>query len=534
VIRQAVEGKIAVPVGEPQEGVWKSQIAIEQQRRQFKGQQQSGMQDTAAQIPPDSIENQSAVNLEIANLIHLQPQRRYESLLKMQPGHIQNVVRALVPMQRPALVAGMSPAQRETVIALLNPRMVVVNEAQAVRLLEDVYSARQVQRVMTEFWLNHFNISVHKNEVEPYYLPQFEHDVVAPHALGRFEDLLDAVAKSPAMLLYLDNRESVGPNSLFALRREHPGFTRSQLLELMHAQQGGRAQTQKLASSQDQPRPGINENYGRELMELHTLGVDGGYTQQDVIEAAKVLTGWTVAPPPRGGGFYFDENRHEPGDKIVMGHRIKQDGENEGLELLHILATSPATAHFISTELAVRFVGDHPSRALVNRVAKTYLASDGNISLVLTAMIQSSEFWSASDNKIKTPLDYVISAARATDAEISQPYRLVSELRVMGMPLDGTQQPNGYSMMNDAWNSSSELVDRMNFALALASNRIPGVTVSLDQLSGEHDGMLSALQQEEQLEHKILHEHASSHLHTAILTSLRDTGARIVLLHRWS
>ncbi|MEO6966527.1 MAG: DUF1800 domain-containing protein [Acidobacteriaceae bacterium] len=198
----------------------------------------------------------------------------------------------------------------------------------------------------------------------------------------------------------------------------------------------------------NRPQSGINENYGRELMELHTVGVNGGYTQEDVIEVARVLTGWTVAPPQQGGGFRFEENRHEPGTKIVMGHKIKEGGEKEGLELLHILATSPATAHFISRELAVRFVSDNPPPALVNRMAKTFLATHGNIGMVLKTMIHSPEFWSAPDtrNKIKTPLDYVVSAVRSTNADVAQPYRLVSELRVMGMPLTGTQAPNGYAM----------------------------------------------------------------------------------------
>lgn len=467
-------------------------------------------------------------DLDVTNLIGLPTQQRYDKLLSMQPGHIQTVVRSLTPNERPAIIAGMTPAQRETVVGLLNPRMVVVNETEDVRLLQDIYSERQLQRVMTEFWLNHFNIFVKKNQVEPYYLPQFEQEVIAPRALGKFEDLLDAVAKSPAMLLYLDNEQSVGPDSLFALRREHPGYPRSQFLHRMRSPQLAVTPVPANSLIQNRPRPGINENYGRELMELHTIGVNGGYTQQDVIEVAKVLTGWTVAPPQQGGGFRFNENRHEPGDKLVMGHKIKEAGEKEGLELLHILATSPSTAQFISRELAVRFVGDNPPPALVDRMAKSFLSSNGDISVVLRTMIHSPEFWSAPDcgNKIKTPLDYVVSAVRATNADVSEPYRLVSELRVMGMPLSGTQQPNGYSMTNDAWTSSSELVNRMNFALALASNRIPGVTVSIDQLLGQNSAEWLPVQQENGLEQVILHGPASSQMHQAVLTSLRNTTAQ--------
>lgn len=553
LIRQALQGRVTVPSDEPQKAVWESQIARMQQRRKSQASQQmlSTQPDVmasadAAPAPTTQsrdrataesryaetssllVNERACADRDTADLLDLPTQQRYEKLLHMQPGHLQECWRSLPPDERPAFIAGMTPAQRETVIALLNPRMVVVNEAEDVRLLQDIYSERQLQRVMTEFWLNHFNIFVNKNQVEPYYLPQFQQEVIAPRALGKFEDLLDAVAQSPAMLLYLDNQQSVGPSSLFALQREHPGIPRFQLVQMMTSSQPAGTHAPSMPQSQDRPLPGINENYGRELMELHTVGVNGGYTQQDVIEAAKVLTGWTVAPPQQGGGFRFNENRHEPGEKIVMGHRIQADGEQEGLELLHILATSPSTARLISTELAVRFVSDTPPPSLVDRMAKTFLSSDGDIGMVLETMIHSREFWSAADsgNKIKTPLDYVVSAVRATNADVSQPYRLVSELRLMGMPLAGTQQPNGYAMTNDAWASTSELMNRMNFALALASNRIPGVTVSLDQFAGQAITERTPARQEISLEQAILNGPASPRMHQAVLTSLRDTPAQ--------
>lgn len=537
-IRQALNGRIQVPSREPQKAIWESQIAIVQQRqlaRQAKAANQndnppamqpSMMNSTTDSMPPPPIdESNSTTGADTASLLALPPQQRYQKLLSMQPGEMPSLVRSLRPKDRPGLIAGMTPDQSETVIALLNPRMVVVNEAEAVRLQKDIYSQRQLQRVMTEFWLNHFNIFTGKNEIEPYYLPQFENEVIAPHALGKFEDLLDAVAHSPAMLIYLDNVESIGPDSIAVLRRQYPGTPRFQLAQLMNAD--ARSMRGPVPPQlHNQPHSGINENYGRELMELHTVGVNGGYTQQDVIQAARVLTGWTVAPPRQGGGFRFEPNRHEPGDKIVMGHRIKQGEENEGLQLLHILATSPSTAHFISSELAVRFVSDHPSPALVDRMAKTFLSTHGDIGKVLKTMIDSPEFWSTSDtgNKIKTPLDYVVSAVRATDADVSQPYRLVSQLRIMGMPLTGTEQPNGYSMTNDAWASSSELIDRMNFALALAANRIPGVTVSLDQFLSPDVPNANPDQQETCLEHAILHAPAPARMHQAVLASLSDSA----------
>lgn len=538
LIRQALNNRMAVPSGEPQHAIWESQIAIVRQRQQLRAQQQvqpawqdaqgqvastQGMQPADAMMNPAAetptlAESEQKLYADLANtsMVNLPPQQRYKALLNLEPGQIQEVVRSLVPRDRPAMLAGLTPAQRETVLALLNPRVVVVNETEEVRLLRDIYSERQLQRVMTEFWLNHFNIFANKDEVESWYLPEFEREAIAPHALGKFEDLLDAVAQSPAMLVYLDNQESVGPDSLAALRRERA----AEYMRMMQSPQAPAAQRQ--------PQLGINENYGRELMELHTVGVNGGYTQQDVIEAAKVLTGWGVAPPQQGGGFQFNENRHEPGDKVVMGHKIRNGGEKEGLQLLHILATSPSTAYFISRELAVRFVSDDPPPALVDRMAKTFLSSDGNIAKVLRTMIDSREFWSATDtgNKIKTPLDYVVSAVRATNAEVAQPYRLVAEPRVMGMPLTGTQQPNGYAMTNDAWVSSAELVSRMNFALGLACNRIPGVTVSVDQLLGQEGDPSAQVQQESRLEQAILHTPASPGIHQAVLASLDDTAAQ--------
>lgn len=524
LIRQTIAGRIAVPPGSPQREIWESQMAIMQRKLERKrdGNAQSQVAvNASAQQPLNNMEQSSANDpseapdfsggLDVDSLVSLGPKQRYQALLKLPPGAMPEVARSLPRGQRADLLEGFDPAQREAVLALLSPRLVVVNEAQSVRLLEDIYSQRELERVMTEFWLNHFNISANKSAIEPYYLSEFEHKVIAPRALGKFEDLLDAVAESPAMLLYLDNEQSVGPDSLFALRREYPRV----------------ASFQPVRAKRRQPS-GINENYGRELMELHTVGVNGGYTQQDVIEAAKVLTGWTVAPPRQGGGFRFDENRHEPGTKIVMGHKIRGGGQGEGLQLLHLLATSPSTARFISRKLAVRFVSDDPPPALVNRMAKAFLSSKGNISAVLRVMIDSPEFWSAPDtgNKIKTPLDYVVSAARATDADVSQPFRLVSELRVMGMPLTGTQEPNGYSMTNDAWTSTSALVNRMNFALALASNRIPGVSVPLDSLLGQDASAMTPAQQEASLEQRLLHGNASPQIHQAVLASLSDTAVQ--------
>ncbi len=396
---------------------------------------------------------------QIQEILKLDPEQRVLQLQEMQPADFESFMKSLRPVQRQALTAGMNPGLRESVEDLEHPEQTVAQELFAVRLAHDVYSNAQLQEVMTDFWLNHFNIYLRKNEQMPYYLVSYERDVIRPHALGKFEDLLEAVAHSPAMMLYLDNAESVGPDSLAAERAK--------------TAMGRRPDAKR------QDPPGINENYGRELMELHTVGVNGGYTQADVIQVARVLTGWGVDRPQFGGGFQFNPNRHEPGTKKVMGLKIKDNGQMEGQELLHFLATRPATAHFISRKLAIRFVSDDPPQALVDRMASTYMTTGGDIPSVLKTLFHSPEFWAASDYraKVKTPLEFVVSAARASDAQIENYMPLVNALRQLGMPLYGCIPPVGYKWDAADWVSTGALVDRMNFALALAANRLPGITV---------------------------------------------------------
>jgi len=317
---------------------------------------------------------------------------------------------------------------------------------------------------MTDFWLNHFNVFLHKNEETPYYLVSFERDVIRPRALGRFEDLLIATAESPAMMLYLDNASSMGPDSDVAEKDRQ------------------RAQKQ----NKPEPPSGLNENYARELMELHTLGVDGGYTQHDVTEMARVFTGWTVDRPARGGGFVFDERKHESGSKKLLGASVKDGGQKEGLEMLHRLATRPATAQFLSRKLAIRFVTDNPPQSLVNRMAKSYLASDGDIATVLRTMFHSPEFWQRDVYrvKVKTPLEYVVSAVRASNAEMGSMMPLSYALDRMGMPLYGCVPPTGYSSDSSAWVNTGALVNRMNFALNLAADKLPGIQTAWQANAG--------------------------------------------------
>src|ERR1700723_2412468 len=329
---------------------------------------------------------------------------------------------------------------------------------------------------MTDFWFNHFNIYVGKGP-DRLMITNYEQDVIRPRALGKFEDLLVATAKSPAMLFYLDNWLSIGPDSMQALGSPgHPGPRGP--YRFPPPRPGQKPNAKKKQNN------GLNENYGRELLELHTLSVNGGYSQRDVTEVAKVFTGWTIDKPNDGGGFKFDPRMHEPGPKFVLGHRIKPRGEGEGFEVLHRLATSPQTAHFISLKLAERFVSDDPPPALVDRMAKTFQKTKGDIREVLTTLFHSPEFWDDSTYraKVKTPLEFVASAVRATGAEIDDVQPLVGQLNRMGMPLYGAQPPTGYSMKAETWVSSSALLNRMNFALALTSDKIKAVKADVGQL----------------------------------------------------
>jgi uncharacterized protein (DUF1800 family) len=322
--------------------------------------------------------------------------------------------------------------------------------------------------------MNHFNVFVDKG-LDRLMLTSYERDVIRPRALGKFEDLLVATAKSPAMLFYLDNWLSVGPNSAQAQGIPPRPYGRY-----------GRRFPSRPRPNQGKRSSGLNENYGRELLELHTLSVNGGYSQRDVTEVAKVFTGWTIDQPAEGGGFKFNPRMHEPGPKFVLGHHIKPKGEGEGLEVLHRLATSPQTAHFISLKLAERFVSDDPPPALVDRMEKTFLKKKGDIREVLSVLFHSPEFWDDATYraKVKTPLEFVASAVRATGAEVDDALPLTRQLNNMGMPLYGAQPPTGYSMKAETWVSSSSLLNRMNFALALTSGKVRGVKVDATQLTG--------------------------------------------------
>ena len=436
---------------------------------------------------PSSEANEQKLFADLAatEIVNLPPDQRLDKLVGMKPEEFRTFLKDITRNERAQLTDGMTPRQEETVFALVNPTALVIGEVLQTRLLTDVDSQRQLQAVMTDFWLNHFNVYLRKGELAPWYLADYEKNVVAPRAMGKFEDLLVATARSPAMLFYLDNHTSIGPHSIAAMRAQmNPGPKRQDL--------------------------GLNENYGRELMELHTLGVDGGYTQRDVTEVAKVFTGWTIDDPRKGGGFLFNERRHEPGPKYVLGQTIQESGEREGLEVLHLLATSPATAHFLSLELATRFVSDNPPPALVDRMASTYLATGGDIREVLRTMFASPEFWSmdAYRAKVKTPEEFVISAVRATGGEVLRPAQVLNAMNELGMTFYGCQTPNGYAWTASAWVNTGDLLNRMNIALALASHRL-GTMTDMDALiensqPGITPETLSASDKEKDLEKVLL------------------------------
>jgi uncharacterized protein (DUF1800 family) len=364
------------------------------------------------------------------------------------------------------------------------PQRVIAELAMA-KMDRAVYSEKQLYEQMVDFWFNHFNVFAGKG-ADRWLLTSYERDTIRPHAMGKFRDLLEATAKSPAMLFYLDNWQSVDPKAWARLQREQA------IRQAYRARLGGPFGPPRPFPPPANPNQakrqerGLNENYGRELMELHTLGVDGGYSQQDVIEVARCFTGWTIRQPQRDPQFWFNERLHDPNPKMLLGHKINAGGMRDGEEVLDLLARDRHTAHHLSVELARHFVSDNPPEALVERMTQTYESTDGDIRAVLHTMIYSPEFWSrdAYRAKIKTPFELVASAARAVGAESDVPLALVQWTGRIGEPLYQCQPPTGYSDKADAWVSTGALLNRLNYSLALAGNRLPGVRTDVRELLG--------------------------------------------------
>jgi uncharacterized protein (DUF1800 family) len=501
VLKAIEDGRMSMPHDAAKKAVYESRMAAYQQRQQNKedkaaagnaaetpaaSSQPAVVTSTSASSTYAAMEMSAARNaqplsadqkkeqktredsmyadLNTDRLLQMSPDDRYKAIMKMPVDERLDLPKTYKGPRAMQLVDDMKPEQRETVEAMIQPQAVLGELAEA-KLLRAIYGNRQLDEVMTDFWFNHFNVFVGKGP-DRYMVNAYEREVIRPHALGKFKDILAATAKSPAMLFYLDNWQSVGPDSDLALYGP----------QKLAGRRGRFARPRPQAKN----RPsGLNENYAREIMELHTLGVDGGYTQKDVTELAKVLTGWTIEKPQLGGSFKFNERAHEPGNKYVLGHRVSEHGEKEGEEMLDVLAHHPSTAKFISHKLAMRFVSDNPPQTLVDRMADTFLKKDGDIREVLRTMFHSPEFWAADAYraKMKTPFEFVASAARASGADIQNAQPLVGTLNRMGMPLYAMQPPTGYSMKAEAWVNSSALLNRMNFALQLGSGKLPGTSL---------------------------------------------------------
>jgi uncharacterized protein (DUF1800 family) len=351
-------------------------------------------------------------------------------------------------MLPPTAVAGIPELQREA-LAARQPPMFVNQELIDSRMYRALYSNRQLEEVLVDFWLNHFNVFNGKGPARML-LTSYERDAIRPHVLGQFRDLLLATARHPAMLYYLDNWQSQAPREDIPMPPANPR------------------------------RPGLNENYGRELMELHTLGVDGGYTQDDVIAVARAFTGWTIYDPNRIAEFQFNPAFHDRKEKRVLGHTIPAGGgEQDGIQVIDILARHPSTARFISRKLAQRFVADDPPPSLVDRMAKTFTATGGDLRSVMETMLTSREFMSegAWQAKLKSPLEMVLSSVRALGADVTDTTALAQRIAELGQPLYGKAEPTGYSTTADAWESSAGFLGRINFAGALAAGKIEGVKV---------------------------------------------------------
>ena len=372
----------------------------------------------------------------------------------------------------------------------------VLQDLMQARIVRAVSSERQLEEVLVDFWFNHFNVFVGKGEVRVY-LTEYEREAIRPYVLGSFRDMLGAVAESPAMLFYLDNFQSVDPKAMARQADQLEARLRqAQARGRMRRPGRGQAMRQPPPDPQQQNRTpaeriqqlrnrGLNENYARELMELHTLGVDGGYTQADVIAVARAFTGWTIDRPRDGGNFLFDAALHDNDPKVVLGKTISAGGKRDGEQVLDLLAAHPATATFIATKLARRFVSDEPPASVIQRAAKVFTETRGNLREVTRAIVTSPEFFSAEARraKVKTPLEFVVSAVRASGANVINPQQLVQAVRALGMPLYGAQPPTGWGDSAQDWVNTGALLNRLNFAMQLSTGQMRGVRVNVRSLA---------------------------------------------------
>ena len=442
MVRQMVNGQLPFPA-DPERRLMLTKLMAKFEERQAKGGDAAGAPTTTnVQTLSELLGPQQRRAFRQGT-----PQERLAAFLALPKDKQDDVIGAMPPALRQSMLADAPPELRRRIEMASGPQQMVARDLSEGKLLRAVYSDRQLEEVLTDFWFNHFNVYLDKG-ADRYLVTEYERDVIRPHVLGKFEDLLKATAKSPAMMFYLDNWQSVGPDA--------PQF---------RGKKGAR---------------GLNENYGRELLELHTLGVDGGYTQADVTEAARCFTGWTILQPQRGGEFVFNRRVHDEGEKTVLGVRIPAGGGiGDGEKVLGIVAHHPSTARFLSKQLAMRFVADEPPASLVDRMAETFRKTDGDLRAVMKTMLESKEFLSqgAYRTKLKSPLEVVASAVRSVNGEVDYAFPLANQVAQLGQPLYRKQEPTGYANSSKEWLNSGGLLGRMNFAQQLADNKIPGVKV---------------------------------------------------------
>ncbi len=449
---------------------------------------------------PGDIERVRSMGLAVYIDRQLQPERIDGAALEARLAALTTLTKSTEEMAQlyyvPAQMARREVQRQQAAKESSNVReMMTPEQADAVRMerqalaelmqakiLRAAYSERQLEEVMVDFWFNHFNVFSGKGQVRVY-LNEYERDAIRPHVLGSFRELLQATAESPAMLFYLDNWQSAAPEGArTSAARQQNGQVNPRNPDRFPGRPANVAAGQRnrprtladLPPNLRNRRGGLNENYARELMELHTLGVEGGYTQKDVQEVARAFTGWTIANPRQGGSFRFEPRMHDDGEKAVLGHTIKSGGgKKDGDQVLDLLASHPSTARFIATKLARRFVADEPPKALVDRAAARFGETNGNIRDVVRTIVTSPEFFAAAAYraKVKTPFEFVVSAVRTTGTDMANAMPLVAAVRNLGMPLYGCQPPTGYSDKAEAWVNSGALLNRMNFAVSLTASR---------------------------------------------------------------
>jgi uncharacterized protein (DUF1800 family) len=431
-----------------------ARAAVERLARRYKVRKDSNAAGGAGVgMPPGPFEpaiplNQILSGDQMRTLRNGTPDQKRELLASLPEDKFDDVVISMPPPMRNQLMGSAPAVLRRKMMQSNQPQQVIFSDLAEGKLFHAIYGNRQLEEQLVDFWYNHFNVFLDKG-ADRFMVPTYERVAIRPHVLGHFRELLESTASSPAMLFYLDNWQSV-------------------------------AQTQVRRPMGARPQRGLNENYARELMELHTLGVDGGYTQKDIIEVARCFTGWTIRNPQQGGEFMYNDRVHDKGEKLVLGVTIPAGGGKDDAEkVLDILAKHPSTARFVSKKLAQHFVADEPPPSLIDKMAKTFLASDGDIREVMKTMLTSNEFFSAGAYraKVKTPFEMIASALRATDADVSYALPLAQQIGQLGEPLYRKVEPTGYSSANAEWVSSASLLGRMNFAIALTQNKVPGVKV---------------------------------------------------------